>query len=97
MGYLTIDSDSTVLIYDGDIPDDGKRPDRQATSTTVMITSNDDSATVQAGTKSSGGTFKAFPDGVILEGNVINHGVSTRLWLNISGITSNPVELWISR
>lgn len=97
MGYLTIDEDSTVLIYDGDIPDDGKRPDRQADKTTIQITSNDDDATITFGTKSSAGTFKSFPDGVVTDGSVINHGVSTRLWVNVTGITANSVELWVSR
>lgn len=97
MGYFTITEDSTVLIYDGDTPSDGKRPDRQADKTTVQITANDDTATVTFGTKNSSGTFVSFPDGTVTDGSVINHGVSTRLWVDVSGITSNAVELWVSR
>jgi len=91
MKTITIVADGSVLIREG--KQDLGRKHIQKESTSVYITKNIDVATVTFGTVDSDGTFSAFPDGAISASSKINHGPNIELWVTVSGITSNPVEI----
>ena len=96
MKYVTIPTNTDTLIYEGPQSADGGRVERQKRVTTVKITKNVDVATVTFGTVDSDGTFVAFKDGVVTEDSLINHSAGVQLWVNTSGIGSNPVEIGVS-
>lgn len=62
-------------------------------TTTVVIRANVDAAVLTFGLIDSSDDFTAFPDGIIADGNIINHGIGCRLAVSIAGIGVNPVEL----
>lgn len=70
---------------------------RRRFRSTVLIQSNLDGATVALGRLNSAGTFVQFPDGTITNGSVVNHGSAIALYINFTGIGSNPVVIEISR
>ena len=90
MRFETFNSDGDyVLSRDGSIL-------RETESTTVIVESNLDIAVITFGYANPSNNFKAFPDGIITEGAVINHGCGCKLMVNISGITVNPVIIGYS-
>lgn len=66
-------------------------------TTTVMIVENDDGATCTFGMKGLTGTFVPYPNGTIVQGDLIAHGEGITLMVRITGITSNPVRLVYNR
>jgi hypothetical protein len=94
MKIVTIDADGDTLITEGS--QDSGRIQRQKGKTTVVISKNIDGATVTFGTVDSDGTFVSFPDGTITDGSVINHGAGCDLYVQVSGITANSVEIKVS-
>ena len=69
---------------------------RVTESTTVIVESNLDAAVITFGYANSSDNFQSFPDGIITEGAVVNHGCGCKLMVNINGITANPVIIGYS-
>lgn len=65
--------------------------------TTIVLTSNLDSATVTIGYKNGAGAFVAYEDGEMTTSDfVVNHGAGAQLMVRVAGVTSNPVVLGYS-
>ena len=70
-------------------------------SSTVIVESNDDTATITIGYADAGGDFAAYPsglltaDGCIVTHNAMAHGGVT-LMARVSGISTNPVVIKVT-
>jgi len=87
MNFATFNSDGDYDLINADMIL------RKHPSTTVVISKNDDVATIAFGYADQNDDFIVFPSGVIVAGALINHGYGCRLMVRISGIIINPVTI----
>ena len=70
-------------------------------SSTVIVESNDDTATVTIGYADAAGDFVAYPSGLLTgSGCIVNHNAMAHggvtLMARVSGISSNPVVIKVT-
>ena len=88
------------------ISEDGDATIREARyvygqSSTVIVESNDDTATITIGYADASGAFVAYPSGLLTgSGCIVNHSAMAHggvtLMARVSGISSNPVVIKVT-
>ena len=88
------------------ISEDGDATIREAKyvygqSSTIIVESNDDTATITIGYADASGAFAAYPSGVLTgDGCIVNHNAMAHrgvtLMARVSGISSNPVVIKVT-